>query len=59
MKKDIVKFTTNEGTNRQCKKNSETAKTLHTCPYKEDIHGDYISLCNCTESQTHDCAWDI
>ena len=60
MKKDvIVVYTTNEGNNRRCKKNSETYKTLHTCPYKEDINGDDVSLCNCTESQTHDCAWDI
>lgn len=32
---------------------------LHTCPYREDIHGDYETLCDCDEESTHQCAQDI
>ena len=32
---------------------------LHTCPYREDIHGDYITLCDCDEESTYQCAQDI
>ena len=32
---------------------------LHSCPYSEDIHGDYESLCDCGENATRDCAADI
>jgi hypothetical protein len=32
---------------------------LHTCPYKEEIHGDYETLCDCDEEQTYECAMDI
>lgn len=31
----------------------------HTCPYAEDINGDYVSLCQCDEAQTRECAQDI
>jgi len=33
--------------------------TSHTCPYREDIHGDYITLCDCDEESTYQCAQDI
>jgi len=32
---------------------------LHTCPYAEEIHGDYEALCDCDEEATHQCARDI
>ena len=32
---------------------------LHTCPYAEEIHGDYETLCDCDEEQRHQCAMDI
>ena len=32
---------------------------LHTCPYAEEIHGDYDTLCDCDEERTHQCAMDI
>ena len=32
---------------------------LHTCPYAEEIHGDYETLCDCDEEQTYQCAMDI
>ena len=32
---------------------------LHTCPYAEEIHGDYESLCDCDEESTRQCAMDI
>ena len=32
---------------------------LHTCPYAEEIHGDYESLCDCDEESTRQCAADI
>lgn len=31
----------------------------HTCPFKEEINGDYTSLCNCDVQQTRECAQDI
>ena len=31
----------------------------HTCPYLEEIHGDYTTLCDCTPEQEHECARDI
>ena len=35
------------------------SKELHTCPYREEIHNDYESLCDCDEEQQHQCAMDI
>lgn len=31
----------------------------HTCPYAEEIHNDYESLCNCCDYCQQQCAWDI
>lgn len=31
----------------------------HTCPYKEDIHGDFESMCNCTSEEMQECFNDI
>ena len=31
----------------------------HTCPYAEEIHGDYETLCDCDEERTYQCAMDI
>ena len=36
----------------------ETAE-LHTCPYAEEINGDYETLCDCDEARTRQCAADI
>ena len=32
---------------------------LHTCPYAEEIHGDYETLCDCDEEQQRQCAMDV
>ena len=32
---------------------------LHTCPYAEEIHNDYETLCDCDEEQTYQCAMDV
>ena len=32
---------------------------LHTCPYAEEIHGDYETLCDCNEEQQRQCAMDV
>ena len=37
----------------------QDSKELHTCPYREEIHGDYETLCDCDEEQQHQCAMDI
>ena len=29
---------------------------LHTCPYAEEIHNDYETLCDCDEERTRQCA---
>jgi hypothetical protein len=31
----------------------------HTCPYAEEIHNDYETLCDCDEEQQRQCAMDI
>jgi hypothetical protein len=31
----------------------------HTCPYAEEIHGDYETLCDCDEEQQYQCSRDI
>ena len=37
----------------------EGSKGLHTCPYAEEINGDYETLCDCDEEQTYQCVMDI
>ena len=59
MKKSVIKYVTVTGNNRQCKPDSEKAKELHTCPYREEIAGDYLTLCDCDENQQQQCAEDI
>ena len=31
----------------------------HTCPFREDVNGDYTTLCTCCEKCQHECAMDI
>lgn len=31
----------------------------HTCPFAEEINGNYERLCNCCNSCTYECAQDI
>lgn len=31
------------------------AEPLHTCPYQEDIHGDYITECDCCQECIYEC----
>jgi hypothetical protein len=31
----------------------------HTCPYREDVLGDYKTLCDCDHDATHQCKMDI
>jgi len=31
----------------------------HTCPYNEEINGDFTSLCDCCEACTHECCMEI
>lgn len=31
----------------------------HTCPYREEIHYDYTTLCHCDAAATRECAQDI
>ena len=37
----------------------EGSNGLHTCPYREEIHNDYESLCDCDEEQQYQCRMDI
>ena len=37
----------------------ENSNQGHTCPYKEEIHGDHKTLCNCDPELTRQCAMDI
>lgn len=55
----MIKYFTNTGNRRQCNPDSEKSKELHTCPYREDIDGDYQTLCDCNDFDTNTCAEDI
>lgn len=58
-KKTIVYYSKETGENKSCLIGSKKAKELHSCPYSEDIHGNYETLCDCGEYATRDCAADI
>jgi hypothetical protein len=38
---------------------AKLAAGWHTCPYAEEINGDYVTLCDCDAASTSECAWDI
>ena len=58
-KKTIVFFSEQKGGNKSCPINSEKAKELHSCPYREELYNDNETLCDCGEEATHQCAMDI
>lgn len=37
----------------------EQSETIHTCPYKTDMHKDKESLCNCCDRCYKNCLGDI
>jgi hypothetical protein len=37
----------------------EPTSELHSCPYAEEIHGNYEKVCDCDEERTRQCAQDI
>tara|TARA_R100001244_G_C5153594_1_gene130071 strand:+ start:484 stop:627 length:144 start_codon:yes stop_codon:yes gene_type:complete len=37
----------------------EDGRGKHTCPYAEDIGGDYETLCNCCDECQDQCCMDI
>lgn len=43
----------------QCCGINEGSSDPHTCPYSEEIGGDYESLCNCCSNCESNCAMDI
>lgn len=34
-------------------------KEKHTCPYREEIHNDHTTLCDCDHEATYQCAQEI
>lgn len=42
----------------KCGRNMRT-KEAHSCPYAEDIHGDYSKNCYCCGDCERECAMDI
>lgn len=42
---------------KRCQRNP--ASEPHTCPYGEEIGGDYESECTCCPECTKQCAYDI
>ena len=42
----------------KCGRNKKTPY-LHSCPYSEDMHGDYTEHCTCCGECQHNCAMDI
>ena len=46
--------------NAMCERCGENdACEPHICPYAEDIHGDYETLCTCCEKCERECCMDI
>jgi hypothetical protein len=43
---------------KSCKCGAD-GRDLHTCPYKEDIHGDSESQCNCCSDCANECCMNI
>jgi hypothetical protein len=43
----------------EVKEQSTEPNRLHTCPYAEEIHNDYETLCDCDEEQQRQCAMDV
>lgn len=37
----------------------EAERALHSCPYAEDIEGNYDDVCACCADCEHDCAMAI
>ena len=42
----------------KCKRNPRSAE-YHSCPYAEDMHGDYSEACRCCGECSYNCAQDI
>ena len=58
MKTDLIEFKLvlkQSGVEEQDTESNE----WHTCPYAEEIHGDYDTLCDCDEEQAYQCSRDI
>lgn len=55
----LIQYQDNTGNTRNCKRGSEKEKSLHTCPYREDIHDDNVTLCDCTVTEVDQCIEDI
>ena len=32
---------------------------LHSCPYAEELYGNYDKMCDCDEERTRQCAMDV
>lgn len=43
----------------KCKCGNNYKVGLHSCPFKEDMYGDYNTLCTCCNECRHNCAMDI
>jgi hypothetical protein len=57
--KDIDYMQTVIENNRcECCNDLVTGK-MHICPFREDIHGDSETLCNCCGDCEHQCCMDI
>jgi hypothetical protein len=37
----------------------EPSEDWHSCPFAEEIHGNYDKNCKCSVNQTRECALDI
>ena len=44
---------------KMCKCGNNHKAALHSCPFAEDMHGDYTLTCNCCGDCSHQCAMDI
>jgi len=43
----------------QSNNSNKESSNEHGCPYQEEINGDYLFKCNCSEAEMRECAADI
>lgn len=59
-KKRKIKKSFNYASDELCEScHNRTGQGLHSCPYKEEINNNSMTLCNCCEDCERECCQDI
>jgi len=59
MRKTVRKAKRQLRNNGMCKCGINHKTDWHSCPYDEDMNGNYEKNCRCCSDCTHNCAMDI